>query len=202
MSLFSTVISIVLAIFGAAFALYFIQVLTEKNRKSSRDTSVNAILEGNRINFDIYGYPSSKELEQAILLAIGKHNRNTENLQGVFIKNEKDEEEWIEFGNALRKIGRHDQAIASLNMALNINPQHYGAWFQKGVTLGELKRFEEAIEAYEQAVLFNPAYVDAWVNKGIILSNQNRDREALYAFEEVLKIDPKNHIARGFVLTS
>lgn len=198
MSLVNSLIGIVLAIFGATATAYFVQVITEKNRKNLKDTSVKAVLEGNRINFNISGHPSSKEIEQAILLAIGKHNRNTENLQEVFVINEENEEEWIEFGNALRKIGRHEEAIASLNKALEINPQHYGAWFQRGVTLGEIKCFDEALESYERAVLFNPKHIDAWVNKGIILSNQYREREALHAFSEVLKIDPKNHIARSF----
>lgn len=198
MSFVNSFLQIILAAVGAVFAVYFSQFLIKKNRNISEETSAIAVLEGNRIHLDVHGHPSPKEIEQAILLAIGRHNKYTEDLRAVFVVNQKNEEELIEFGEALRKIGRHDEAISSLNEALQINPEHHGAWFQRGVTLGELKRLDEAVESYEQAVIYNPQYVEAWLNKGIILSSQRKSKEARYAFREVLKIDPKHHIARSF----
>jgi tetratricopeptide (TPR) repeat protein len=206
MNSISSIASILFSIFGAILALFFAQRLVSKSRLRDGGSSVSAERKGDRINLTVFGNPTQKDVEKAILKLV-KSEKNKPNgvsrILDTFLtelrpRERDDEELWIELAEKLRTKGHYDQALVSLDLALDANPRHHGAWFQRGLTLGELQRFSESIESYRNAVEYKPDYVDAFINLGILFANQQRIREALYAFESVLEIDPQNYIAIQF----
>jgi tetratricopeptide (TPR) repeat protein len=206
MNSISSITSVMLSISGAIFALVFAQRLVSKTSLRDGGSSVSAERKRNRINLTVFGNPTQKDLERAILKVVRSEDNKPDGVSRIidtFLtelrpRERNDEELLIELAEKLRTWGRYDEAILSLDQALNANPRHHGAWFQRGLTLGELQRFSESIISYRNAVRNKPDYVDAIINLGILFANQHRIEEALDAFDRVLEIDPQNYIAIQF----
>ncbi|MBO4335949.1 MAG: tetratricopeptide repeat protein [Desulfovibrio sp.] len=118
-------------------------------------------------------------------------------------QNPKNQENWVNLGNAYFDAQRPDAAIRAYETAVSLGAHSPDLLTDLGIMYRQLQRFEDALLSFQQAKALDPTHLQSRLNEGIVLYYDLHLKDAaLQAWKEALQINAHIHMSNGEPLAS
>lgn len=118
-------------------------------------------------------------------------------------KEPKNQENWIQLGNAYFDAQRPDAAIRAYETALRLGKPNPNLLTDLGIMYRQLHRFEDALLSFQQAKALDASHLQCRLNEGIVFFYDLKLKaEAIQSWKEALRLNNEIRMSNGELLSA